>query len=108
MTLWSADVRKDERDSRRASPRYRVLGHGQIITQGFVTNCVIRDLSESGAKLGVSRKVKLPAQFSLLFVQRKLTLRVRLRWREGDAAGVSFSDIEAGKLRSSLARAETA
>ena len=81
-------------ENRRVSPRYRVLGHGQVIANGVVTNCVIRDLSDTGAKLGVSRKARLPAQFNLLFVKRNLRLRVQLRWRDGDAIGVSFLDLE--------------
>jgi hypothetical protein len=101
------DVSKDRGENRRVSPRYRVLGHGQIIAHGIVTNCVIRDLSDSGAKLGVSRKAKLPAQFNLLFVKRNLKLRVRLRWRDGDAIGVSFVDLEeaVSNLRRALAEA---
>ena len=75
---------------KRTAPRYRVLGHAQIIGPGGVTNCVIRDLSDSGAKLGVSHKVKLPPEFTLWLVQRKMKLRVHLRWRDGDYVGVSF------------------
>ena len=75
---------------KRIAPRYRVLGHAQIIGPAGATNCVIRDLSESGAKLGVSQRVKLPREFTLWLVQRKMKLRVRLRWRHGDYVGVSF------------------
>ncbi|HEY7383850.1 MAG TPA: PilZ domain-containing protein [Beijerinckiaceae bacterium] len=93
--------------NRRISPRHRVLGHGQIIARGIVTNCVIRDLSDTGAKLGVSHKVRLPAEFHLLFVKRNLRLRVRLVRREGDIVGVSFVDMENAvhNLRRALADA---
>jgi len=77
---------------KRIAPRYRVLGHAQIISRTGATNCVVRDLSESGAKLGVSSKVKLPAEFDLWFVRRRLKLRVRVRWREGEYVGVAFCD----------------
>jgi hypothetical protein len=99
------DVGRDGGDNRRVAPRFRVLGHGQVTAHGIVTNCVIRDLSDTGAKLGVSRKAKLPEQFNLLFVQRNLKLRVRLRWRSGDTIGVSFVDMEeaVGSLRRALA-----
>jgi hypothetical protein len=76
----------------RTAPRYRVLGHVQIIDQGSTINCVVRDLSDTGAKLGVSSQAKLPPEFDLWFVQRKLKLRVRLQWRRGDYAGVAFCD----------------
>jgi hypothetical protein len=82
---------KDGQD-KRIAPRYRVLGHAQIIGRTGATNCVIRDLSESGAKLGVSGRAKLPPEFDLWFVQRKLKLRVRIKWRNGDYVGVAFCD----------------
>ena len=66
------------------------MGHAQIYVEGKGINCVVRDLSNTGAKLGVSRRAHLPSSFILCFVQRKLKFRVRLRWREGDFAGVSF------------------
>ena len=59
-------MRKDGGMNRRITPRHRVLGHGQIIAKGVITNCVIRDLSDTGAKLGVSHKAKLPQQFNLI------------------------------------------
>ena len=89
--------------NRRVAPRYRVLGHGQVIAHGIMTNCVIRDLSDTGAKLGISRKAKLPQEFNLLFVKRGLKVRVRLRWRGGDTVGVTFCDIE--EAASSMQRA---
>lgn len=77
---------------KRIAPRYRVLGHAQILGSGKTTNCVVRDLSESGAKLGVSSKIKLPPEFDIWLVQRKLKLRVRLKWRRGEYIGVAFEE----------------
>jgi len=84
-------VPKDERN-KRVAPRYPVLGHAQIIGQTKAINCVVRDLSDTGAKLGVSNSVRLPAEFDLRFVQRRLTLRVRVRWRAGEYVGVAFCE----------------
>jgi hypothetical protein len=87
--------------NQRIAPRFRVLGHAQIITQAGATNCVVRDLSETGAKLGVSTHVRLPAEFDLWFVRRRLKLRVRVRWRKGEFVGVAFCEPEkAPKARS--------
>jgi PilZ domain len=77
------------RENRRAE-RHRVLSHAQIISGGVIANCIVRDLSETGARLGVSRKVKPPPQFDLLFARHGLELRARIRWRRGDFVGVSF------------------
>jgi hypothetical protein len=70
------------------------LGHAQIHADGKKINCIVRNLSEKGAKLGVSRDAQLPSRFTLCFVLRKLKLPVRLRWRRGDFAGVSFEPPE--------------
>jgi hypothetical protein len=80
----------DQGSDQRAAPRMRVLGHAKIVANGGQINCVVRDLSDTGAKLGVSRKVRLPQTFILCFVKRNLMLPVRLRWRDGDHIGVSF------------------
>jgi hypothetical protein len=79
----------DGQDKRNA-PRYRVLGHAQILGRNGAVNCVIRDLSDTGAKLGVAASAKLPAEFDLWLVQRKVKLRARLMWRRGEFAGVAF------------------
>jgi hypothetical protein len=84
-----ASAAASERENRRGE-RYRVLSHGRIMAGGVVADCVVRDLSESGARLGVSRKVRLPQQFDLLFAGHGLELRARVRWRRGDYVGVSF------------------
>jgi hypothetical protein len=36
--------------------------------------------------------VRLPPEFDLWFVQRKLKLRVRVKWRNGDYVGVAFTN----------------
>lgn len=76
---------------KRIAPRVRVLGHAQILAPTGVVNCVIRDLSDTGAKLGVAEAATIPVEFDLWLVQRKLKLRARLKWRRGNFAGVAFS-----------------
>ncbi len=71
-----------------------MFGHAVIIAPGIRTDCVIRDLSASGAKLGVSWRIKLPKEFDVLLVKTNSTRRVSLRWRTGDFAGVQFDSPE--------------
>jgi hypothetical protein len=85
---------RDTAHEKRRTPRTAVLGHVQIVTRGGGINCVVRDLSDTGAKLGISRRAKLPDEFILWFVRRNIKLKARLRWREGDYAGVSFAGTE--------------
>jgi hypothetical protein len=80
----------DESDNKRAAVRKVVLGHGLISGPNIHANCIIRDISSTGAKLGVSKKIKLPAAFDLWLVKTRSRRRVLLRWRRGDFAGVEF------------------
>jgi PilZ domain len=77
------------RENRRGL-RHAVLSHAQIIFGGIVANCIVRDLSEAGARLGISQRIKLPLQFDLRFARHGLELKARVRWRRGDFVGVSF------------------
>ena len=74
----------------RKTPRRSVWGHAVIYTQSARANCVVRDISQTGAKLGVSRSVKLPPVFDLFLVKTNSKRRVLLKWRAGDFAGVEF------------------
>jgi hypothetical protein len=76
--------------NKRAAQRKVVLGHGLITGPNIHANCVIRDISSTGAKLGVSGKINLPTAFDLLLVKTGSRRRVLLRWRRGDFAGVEF------------------
>jgi hypothetical protein len=80
---------------KRIAPRTEVFGEALVMAPGLKVRCIIRDLSATGAKLGVSRKVILPEQFELLLLKAKSIRRVSLRWRNGDFAGVQFCRGEA-------------
>lgn len=51
-------------------------------------DCLIRDYSEGGARLVVSKSVTMPAEFDLTFMDRTRVQRVELAWRKGDQLGV--------------------
>ena len=63
-----------------------------VIAPNVRVYCVIRDVSDTGAKLGVPQRAKLPPIFDIVLVQQKLKRRVELKWRRGDFAGVAFCD----------------
>jgi hypothetical protein len=81
--------------NKRAAPRQEVFGQAIILAPGIRASCIVRDLSATGAKLGVSSKIQLPDQFDVLLLKTKSTRRVTLRWRRGDFAGVQFCGSEA-------------
>jgi hypothetical protein len=69
------------------SIRARVL-HGQGLAMW--ADCVIRDLSASGAKIELSHFHKLPPRFVLLHFEAATAFEVVLKWRRADLAGMAF------------------
>lgn len=89
---------QDSAGERRAAPvtragkRHRVVQQGRIVLgPERLVPCVVRDLSRSGAKIRIAPGIDLPESFCLVIAAHDLrTLTVRLRWRRGDFAGVTF------------------
>jgi hypothetical protein len=80
----------DEDGESRVRARIPVLAHGKVMVGQDAAHCVVRDLSEVGARLGLSRKIPLPRDFDLYLCAHDIRLRVRLQWRRGEHLGVSF------------------
>jgi hypothetical protein len=76
-------------DKRRA-PRQKVFGPALILGPKLEVNCVIRDLSATGAKLEIPALIKLPQAFNLMLLKTNSSRHVLLKWRKGDFAGVAF------------------
>ena len=77
----------------RTRARARSFLKGRIVFGNKATtrDCVVRNISETGAKLHVSDSVTIPDQFDLHIPQRDETLRSRLKWRRADEVGVAFT-----------------
>jgi|SRR5215207_8116136 len=90
-TLRKADA------NRRDKPRLRSLIAATILyNNGQSTlECVIRNISEDGAKLAVPAEVALPDRFELAIPQRQKSYRAAMAWRRGDEVGVSLEDPSA-------------
>lgn len=74
---------------RRGPERRRVLIPAIIACdEGAQYRCVVRDISETGAKLGVSRRYRLPERFRIITSGRTDGFPVRRAWQRGDYAGV--------------------
>ena len=80
----------EERPERRLMPRVEVLGPAVITAPGLRADCVVRDLSSTGAKLAVSWSIKLPPDFDVTLLKINSVRHVRLKWRDGNFAGVEF------------------
>ncbi|RVU21822.1 PilZ domain-containing protein [Methylobacterium oryzihabitans] len=55
-------------------------------------DCVVRDMSESGARLALSHTLTLPETFDLTILGKNQTRRVKLCWRQNDSVGITFLD----------------
>ena len=75
----------------RQSPRLRTLKGGSI-TFGFTTaiDCIIRNLSETGACLEVESPVGIPDDFTVLIRPEIIKRNCRVIWRHAKRIGVRF------------------
>ena len=55
-------------------------------------DCLIRDLSEHGARIIFSDTVSVPDVVDLYIPQKEQTVRARVQWRHGDEIGLAFPD----------------
>lgn len=77
---------------RRATPRKRILKAGVIrALPDFEATCVVRDLSDGGAKLKVKDARQVPDLFQLTIELDGLLAKCQVMWRNGEnELGVKF------------------
>lgn len=77
---------------RRAAHRQRVLkGATLYFNKGFSAfECVVRNLSDGGARLSLAETFGLPNAFNLLIAGENTARVAQVVWRRRDAIGVSF------------------
>ncbi|BCM85837.1 PilZ domain-containing protein [Methylobacterium indicum] len=79
-----------EPDARR-HPRYVTSMPATILLSLYDhIPCVIRDLSDGGARIGLSPRYALTDRFWIVTRHAEITRRVRLVWRHGEFAGIAF------------------
>jgi hypothetical protein len=54
-------------------------------------SCLIRDLSDEGARIIFSESVTIPDVVNLHIPQKDQTLKARVTWRRGDEIGLGFT-----------------
>jgi hypothetical protein len=75
----------------RIAPRYRVMKAGTIeFVGGKPINCVVRDLSVTGAALEVPNRAGIPEKFLLVMQDDDLRLLCHIVWRKEYRIGVAF------------------
>ena len=73
----------------RIAPRYRASKAAIIEFDGGAIDCMVRDLSITGAALTVSQ-VGIPGKFNLVVHSDGLCLPCHVVWRRGYRMGVAF------------------
>ena len=53
-------------------------------------DCLVRDISDAGARLIFSEAVNVPDVVELYIPQKEETLRAEVQWRQGGEVGVAF------------------
>jgi hypothetical protein len=75
---------------RRAIPRKAVLMSGAIEFAGSAINCLVRDMSISGAALDVADPRDIPERFNLVFKADGTHIPCHVVWRQDERIGVAF------------------
>lgn len=86
-------------EENRGAPRRRTLMSAQIRHSGgaVTADCVVRNISDTGAKIDVSQGIVLPERFDLVIPQKNVVHACELRWRRAAEAGIAFLDAAAAQ-----------
>jgi hypothetical protein len=84
----------------RSAARVRAVLKAEIrYNDGLMsTPCLVRDLSETGARLELEGDVALPDRFDLYIEKKHRIRRAIMKRRQGRDVGVAFDDVEAKPL----------
>jgi hypothetical protein len=79
---------------RRASSRQRRLHGGKIVFNNGSSSidCIVRDLSSSGARLDVASPMGIPEWFDLRINRNGACYAAKVAWRSAHQIGVMFLD----------------
>jgi hypothetical protein len=77
---------------RRADQRHRVLKGGTLhFNKGYSSlECVIRDLSATGARIQMGETFGVPSRFTMSISGETTRIEASLRWRNSRSIGLSF------------------
>jgi len=85
-------------NERRRATRQKSFLRGCIYfnNRRSALDCLIRDISATGARLIFSDTVTIPDIVDLYIPQKERTLRAHVHWRHGDEVGVAFANAAQG------------
>jgi hypothetical protein len=74
----------------RIAPRRRILKTGSIQLGGGTIDCIVRNLSETGAALDVVTPLFIPNRFTLAIQTEQLERPCHIIWRKERRIGIAF------------------
>jgi hypothetical protein len=82
---------------RRSAQRHKSFLQGRIYfnNRRSSIDCVVRDISDTGARVKISDAITVPDAVELYIPAKDETFRARVLWRRNDEMGVTFSLHEA-------------
>jgi len=95
---------------RRISSRQKSFLRGCVYfnNRRSAFDCLIRDISSTGARLIFSGTVSVPDVVDLYIPQKEQTLSAQVQWRHGDEVGVAFANAAQAPGSTSPADADLA
>jgi hypothetical protein len=80
-------------NERRQHPRQRVLKGGLVLfnNDSSSVDCVVRDLTQAGARLALESAAFVPDCFNLLINQEQQLYPAQVAWRKSNNVGVRFT-----------------
>ncbi len=93
---------------RRALARHKTFIKGRIYFNNRLSSmdCIVRDITDRGARLEASESVALPDAFELYLPNKDEHFFARVEWRKGSHLGVSWSGDPSVKQRSDAGQSE--
>ena len=77
---------------RRSRRRLRTLKQGKIVLSDWtVMDCLIRDISDEGARIALGGLTELPKEFRVLIVSSNTLVPAELEWQRSLLAGLRFT-----------------
>jgi hypothetical protein len=89
------------RGKERATARQRHNLAGRIIFNNGRSSfdCIVRDISQEGARLAVAHPPSVPEEFELALAGQAKRTHAEIRWRRADTIGISFAKVGASPER---------
>jgi PilZ domain len=83
-------------DDKRNNNRHRVLKAGSITFNGAGINCLVRNMSDTGAALEVENQIGIPPIFDLVITTDHFARSCRVIWRKEKRIGIVFNSDSNG------------